>query len=247
MDLSRLSACFLMVALLAGGASCDKLGLGGGDPSAEAESDEEDAPKKKKKKKKGDDEDAPKAPTATAQLTFQAPTGQPTGPGVPLGPAPTQPAVASVDYFGVDAATIPTRFKEKFPQGARVLEVIVYPTYVFTNVQDSGQKTHVDRYQLREGLWREPEPVKLFGDLKTEADIAKVTFDPNEVAFSEVSKLAKDAIARLKVETPSVSHMVIKRPLPFDNEVRIRVFVNGPRSNGYVDYDKKGVFQKAHD
>ena len=123
----------------------------------------------------------------------------------------------------------------------------MYPTYVFTEVQDSGQKSHVDRYQLREGLWREPTPVKLTGKLKTEADIAKVTFDPNEVAFSEISKLAKDAIARLKVETPAVSHMVIHRPLPFDTEVSIRVFVTGPRGNGHVDYDKKGVFREAHE
>lgn len=233
-----------MIALLAGGASCDKLGLGGGGPSAKAESDEEEAPKKKKKK--GDDDETAKAPTAAPQVTFVAPTA-PTGPGVPLGPSPASPVAPSVDYFGVDAATIPARFKDKFPQGARALEVIVYPTYVFTNVQDNAQRSHVDRFQLREGLWREPTPVKLFGRMKTEADINAAVFDPNEVAFAQIPSLAKDAPARLKVETPSISHMVIDRPIPFDTEVRIRVFVRGPRGSGFVDYDKKGKFLKAHD
>ena len=165
-----------------------------------------------------------------------------------LNPSATAPPPAgAVDYFGADAAAIPARFKEKFPQGVRALEVIVYPDYIFTNVQDSAQKMHVDRYQLRDGRWREPTPVKLFGNLKTEADIAAVTFDPNEVAFAEISKLVKDAPARVKVETPSISHVTVKRGLPFEKEVLIRVFVTGPRGNGFVEYDKKGTFMKAHD
>jgi hypothetical protein len=246
MQTRALSAWFLLIALALGGSGCDKLGLGGGDPSAKAEADDDETPKKKKKKK-GDGEEAASPPTATAQLTFQAPTAQPTGPGVPLGPSPTQPAQPSADYFGVDAATISTRFKERFPQGARVLEINVYPSYVFTEVQDAAQRSHVDRYQLREGLWRDPTPVKLMGRKKTEEAINAAVFDVNEVALSELSKLAKDAPARLKVEGPTVSHIAIRRPLPFDKEVSIRVFVNGARSNGYVDYDKKGVFQKAHD
>jgi hypothetical protein len=239
----RKIASWLLVAAVLGafGASCDKLSGAGADTTATAESDDE-APKKKKKKKEDDEPAQP--PTA---VTFQAPTA-PTGPGgVPLGPAPVPTAQASVDYFGETAASIPGKFKERFPQGARALEVVVYPTYVFTNVQDAAQKTHVDRYQLREGLWREPTPVKLVGSEKSEADITAATFDPNEAAFADIPRITKDAIARLKVETPTISHVHISRPLPFDKEVRIRVFVNGPRSNGFVDYDKKGTFLKAHD
>jgi hypothetical protein len=166
---------------------------------------------------------------------------------LPLGPSPAPPSAGAVDYFGADAAAIPGRFKERFPQGVRALEVVVYPTYVISNVQDAAQKLHVDRYQLRDGRWQAPAPVQLFGDMKTEADIAAVTFDPNEVAFADIPKLVKDAPTHVKVETPSISHVIVERGLPFVKEVLIRVYVTGPRGSGFVEYDKKGTFMKAHD
>jgi len=238
------SSWLLAMSLLAVlGSSCDKLGGAGGDTTATTEADEE-APAKKKKKKKADDESA-----TPPVVTFQAPTGSPTGPGgIPLGPPPAPaPTQGAVDYFGDSAASIPAKFKERFPQGARALEVNLYPTYVFTNVQDQAQRTHVDRYQLRDGRWKDPEPVRLMGNTKTEADINAAVFDPSEVVFADIPKLIKDTLSRVKVESPTISHVSVKRPLPFDKEVTIKVFVNGPRSNGWADYDKKGTFIKAHD
>lgn len=247
MNPSKVGAWLLIVtAVLGAGGGCDKLKGQSGEATATADSDsaDEDAPKKKKTKR--EEREAP-TKTPKGEVTFDAPPASPSPGGVPLGPTPTAQTASSVDYFGANAATIPAKFKDRFPQGARALEIVVYKTYVFTEIQDAAQKLHVDRYQLREGLWRDPTPVKLIGPKQTEESIAAATFDPNEVVFAEIQNLAKDAPARLKVETPEVSHIMIRRPLPFEKDVRIRVFVTGPRSSGFVDYDKKGAFLKAHD
>ncbi len=235
--------------LAAGGAGCDQLKAGGATASAEPEEaadgeQAEEGTKKKRRKKKADPGPEETGPEPIAPSP-NAPTADPGGVPLPPAPAPAAP-VSAFNYFGDSAASIPAKFKERFPQGARVLEVNVQKTYVLSQVQDPNKKINVDKFTLREGLWREPEPVKLIGKA-TEESISAEVFDVNEVAFAELPRIASDVLARANVEQGEVSHFMIKRPLPFDKEVRIRVFVRGPRKNAWADYDKKGVFKKLSD
>ncbi|HTJ84045.1 MAG TPA: hypothetical protein VL400_20135 [Polyangiaceae bacterium] len=233
------------VFLLSLGAGCDKLKSlsGSATATAQAEDDEsagadesqessDDAPKKKPKKKKK------KAVADAAQ------TGSPALPA-PLTPSAQAPAQPAIDYFA-DATPIPAKLKATLGSSLRVYELTIYPTYSFAKIQDPKVPLHVDQYEVRDGKVGEPTPVKFVGKEPTAAELHDVTFDLDEPDWTQVPRMLDDAPKRIKVEGGAVTHVIVNRFLPFEKEVRFRVYVNGPRSGGgYVMYDVHGVMRKV--
>jgi hypothetical protein len=239
----------LAAAWLASAATgCDKLKSLSGSASAEAEESasaeesadsDEASPKKKGKGKKK--KAAKAADTAPVPVVPPPPTVAPTP------PAPTTPPAPALDYF-VDATSIPRKLKDKLGPTLRVYELNIYPTYSFAKLQDPRQPLHVDQYELRNGEVGPPTPVKFVGKEPTEVELKNVTFDLDEVDWAQVPQMVTDAPKRLaKIEEPSVTHISLKRPVPFTTEVRFRLFVDGPRAGGSVEYDAHGVMRKVYE
>ncbi len=114
--------------------------------------------------------------------------------------------------------------------------VAIYPEYMFVQAQDPAVPANLDEYQWR-GTLHDPEPVRLDG---TE-DFAAGLYPSDEVDWSSIPALVDEAVATLAIEEGAATHVIVQRPLPFSPETRIRVFVSGPRGDGYVDADASGT------
>jgi hypothetical protein len=153
-------------------------------------------------------------------------------------------ATAGPDLF-VDASSVPLKLKEKIKGPTRVLELLIYPQFSKAQIQDPAKKLNVDEYEYRNGAVDDGGPVKFIGNQPTEKDLAEVTFAIEDVDFSQVPRMVKDAPVQLGVDGGKVTHMMLKRPLPFEKEVRWRVYVSSERRDGSVEYDAKGVKKKV--
>ena len=191
------------------------------------------------------DKPLPDDPAAETSAPTQ-PT-QPTKPPAPESPAPRAAPTATADADGYvhDATSVPGKFKTKIGGPVRLLELTLYPGYVITQIQDPKKKENVDAYELRNGEVGDAEPVKFVGKTPTAKDLEGATFDAAAVDFAAVPKMAKDAVAQLKIDDGKVTHMLLKRPRPFGNDVRWRVYVNGARKSGSVEYDPAGHMKKV--
>jgi hypothetical protein len=147
------------------------------------------------------------------------------------------------DLF-LNATGVPTKFKEKVGGPVRALELILYPQFAKMQAQDPKKKENVDEYEYRNGSVDDPAPVKLMGDSDQKTLEANL-FSLDTVDFTAVPKMVQDATQRLNLEDGKVSHMILKRGLPFNKDVRWRVYVNGTRKNGSVEYDEKGNMKKV--
>lgn len=159
---------------------------------------------------------------------------------------PAQPggAKAGPDLFA-DASSVPAKFKEKIKGPTRILELLIYPQFSKAQIQDPAKKLNVDEYEYRNGAVDDGGPVKFIGNQPTEKDLAEVTFPIDDVDFTQVPKMVKDAPVQLGVDGGKVTHMILKRPLPFEKEVRWRVYVSSERRDGSVEYDARGAKKKV--
>ncbi len=236
--------------LVTGATGCDKLKELSGSASAEAE---ESAPAEESAEsdgapKKGNKGKAKKKKAAKAADTGPAPVEPPPPPIVPLPPAPTpppSPPAPAINYFA-DATGIPQKLKDRIGPTLRVYELTIYPTYSFAKIQDPAQPLHIDQYEVRDGNVGPATPVKFVGKEPTEIELKNVTFDLGEPDWAQVPRIIDDAPKHLGVEDPKVTHVTARRPLPFEREVRFRVYVDGPRAGGSVEYDVKGVMRKVY-
>ena len=158
-------------------------------------------------------------------------------PGGPVGNGP--------DLF-VDASSIPLKYKEKIKGPVRVMEILVYPAFAQAKIQDPNKKLNADEYEYRGGTVGDGGALKWIGTPPTEKDLEFQTFNIDEVDFSKVPTMVADAPKQLGYEGGKTTHMMLKRPLPFEKEVRWRVYVNGERKDGSVEFDAKGVFKKKY-
>ena len=72
------------------------------------------------------------------------------------------------------------------------------------------------------------------------------TFDLKEVDFAKLPKMIQEAPEKCEVPDGKVTHLIIKRPLPFSNKTSIRVYVNGERRDGNMEYNLDGTVKKVY-
>jgi hypothetical protein len=148
--------------------------------------------------------------------------------------------------FFLDASPIPTKFSAKVGGSAHFLELTVYPGYAIAQIQDPKKHENVDQYELRGGDVSNEGPVKFVGEQPTAKDLDFTCVDGATLDWTAVPKMVTDAPARLKIEEGKVSHAIFKRNLPFSKDAVWRVYVSGPRKDGSVEYDTKGVMRKVY-
>ena len=120
-------------------------------------------------------------------------------------------------------------------------QVVVYPEYMFVQAQDPAIPANIDEYQWR-GTLSEPTPVRLTGTEDFDAGL----YPSDEVDWSAIPALVEQAVATLGIEEGAATHVIVQRPLPFSPDTRMRVFVTGPRGDGYVDADASGTIYSVN-
>lgn len=146
-------------------------------------------------------------------------------------------------YF-TDPSSIPEKFKQAIGGPVRVLEMSVYDGYVMAQIQDPKVPLNVDAYELRGGVER-TGPVKFMSKQPTEKDLKAATFDIGEAAFAKIPEMVKDAMTQLGIDKGKVSHIMLKRQLPFSRDVSWRIYVSGERRDGSVEYKADGSLKKV--
>jgi hypothetical protein len=144
-----------------------------------------------------------------------------------------------------DAAGIPAAFKTKIGGPVHVLELHVYPDHVAAQIQDPKKHGNVDEYELRDGAVGDGEPVKFVGTTPSAKDLDEAVVDLAAVDLAGLPRMVKDATVQLKIDDGKVTHVILKRGRPFNNDVSFRVYVSGTRKDGSVEYDAAGKLKKV--
>lgn len=200
----------------------------------------------------GLDEEGPAAPTVSVQPTSEldrpttvppsavATTATPTA--APTSAAPTT-ATPVVDLFaGTQAAEVVAAVAAgRGADPLRILEFSFYPTYAFGQVQDPRIPQNVDRFPWRDGVLGSPEPVRLAGSGELEANL----FSSTEVDWTVIPALVASAPATAGIADGKVTHVIVKRALPFRPDIVLRVYVSNDRASGYVEADAKGNVERV--
>jgi hypothetical protein len=118
----------------------------------------------------------------------------------------------------------------------RALSVLVYPEYLTAQVQGPGAEQGLIEYRWV-GQLTPATPATTVPN----ADVAAALFGSDEVTWSAIPALIGAAPGAVSVEGGVVTHVDVKRSLPFSADIRIRVFVSGPGGDGFVDGDAAGA------
>ncbi|HEX4953498.1 MAG TPA: hypothetical protein VF017_08905 [Thermoanaerobaculia bacterium] len=150
---------------------------------------------------------------------------------------PAKPKAPPVNYFeGDHAAKAVAQLAEKLGAPIKALEISVYTDSVRLQVQDPNKLDNVDEYRVRNGVVGDPIPVRLFGGGNLEENL----YQASDVRFDLIPQLITRAGEEIDLEGEEITHVIVKRRLPFSRGVRIRVFVDGTRKSGSLDADSDG-------
>jgi hypothetical protein len=127
----------------------------------------------------------------------------------------------------------------------KALQLVVYAEYVHLRAQDPKDAESVHEYRYRDGSVGKPKPVRLTGK-SDQAALEKSLFSLDDVDFNKLPGMVEDAKKRFGSEKVEVSHIILKRPLPFATGVHWRVYVKSPSNSGSVQYDTAGKMTKEY-
>jgi len=123
----------------------------------------------------------------------------------------------------------------------KLLDLLVYDSYIMVKVQDPRKPENIDGYTYKEGSLGSPVPVKIMGNGKIEDNV----FPISEVNLAALPKLTEEIMGKLKdVEGGTMVGYSIDRGLPFDKEIGIMPLVNSSRKSITADADKNGKLVK---
>jgi hypothetical protein len=180
---------------------------------------------------------ASNAATAVATaVTFQpAPVADATTPSA----TPKQPSgpLVEEDYFA-DATRVKARYEKVLGKPIMAKQLVVYQYYALLEAQNPKNPDHVDSYKLWANKVERPEPVRLGSDKK---QLAQLLFSLDGVDFTLVPKLIKQALSELKIEEGKVTHVFLERDsLTAKRDPIWRVYVNGSRDSGFMEFSVTG-------
>lgn len=167
-------------------------------------------------------------------VTFQpAPlttsTAQAAVAGEPFGP------LVEEDYFA-DATRVKARYEKVLGKPIMARELVIYQYYANLQAQNPKNAQHVDSYKLWANKVERPEPVRLGSD---KSQLAQLLFSLDSVDFGLVSGLIKQALAELSIEEGKVTHVYLERDGAKRDPIW-RIYVNGSRDSGFVEFSAAG-------
>lgn len=188
----------------------------------------------------------PAAPVTVA-ATIAAPLPAPAPESVVAVTAPASGAIASGSVAAVpvadlwspegSAAVVAAYESALSGEPTRFLDLLIYDTYAFATAQDAAIPTHVDEYPFRNGAIGTSTPVELLGD----GDLESSLWSLADVDISQIPRLVAEAPGLTAIEEPEIVYVRIERSVFHDGfPVTMKVYLDGPRGSGYVEYDAAG-------
>jgi hypothetical protein len=170
------------------------------------------------------DIDCSNLPAGANCVTRQSPT-----PAVPTN---------SEDFFESDALSeFEAKMSEKIGGEVKVLDMSIYENNVKIQVQDPKKTENVDSYDYKNETISAPAPVRLYGGGNLEQNL----FNLKEVNLAKIPALVDEAREKSQeLEGAKVTHVVVKKDLPFSNKVKIRVYLSGTRKSAWLVADASG-------
>jgi len=124
----------------------------------------------------------------------------------------------------------------RFGNEARVLTLDVDPSRLLIQVEEPRGTGRLVQYQYRRGSFKGPESVELRGS----GNVSDNLFTLGAIKLTALPDLLGAAVEKVDPQDGRVRRLVVRRNLPDSEEVRIRVFVESPRRDGYLDADAEG-------
>lgn len=195
----------------------------------------------------------PEKPTAKDMSSFSfEPAPPPTSAGGfeadrEFKPAPNPgPAREPGDYFGEGLKTVLDKVKALRGTDLRTLEANVYPRYVVVEMRDPKDAAAAVDVRLEAGVAKDAGKALLLGPMKNEAELAKRTFDLGAVPWAKLSQIIADAPGKAGFPGRAVSHVSVRKFLPFDKDVMIRIYLSAEGGAGaHVVYDLTGTYAET--
>lgn len=116
------------------------------------------------------------------------------------------------------------------------LSLTVKSNKLVLQAQDRERPSRVVEYSYRRGRVSDPVPVELRGGGKLEENL----FPLSDVKLDHIEALTRAAIEQVDPQDGKVREVVVRRNLPIDHSVQIRVYVDSPRRNGSLDATQDG-------
>ena len=119
---------------------------------------------------------------------------------------------------------------------AGVLSLELCPERATIQVQEATDRHRVVQYEWKNGRLFGPTPVQLRGKGELESNL----FPLSAVDFDTVPALVDSAIERVDAAHGKVDRILVRRNLPADEGIGMRVYVDSPIRDGHVDADARG-------
>lgn len=181
--------------------------------------------------------------SVTTPITFSPPA-------TPAGADTSSPAAAAEqsgprveqDYFA-DATRVKARYETVLKKPIMAKELVIYQYYATLEAQSAKNPEHVDSYKLWANKVERPEAVRLGADKRA---LGQILFSLDSVNFALAPKLIKQALSELKIEEGKVTHLYLERDgSSAQREPIWRVYVNGSRESGFVEFSLAGETRRV--
>lgn len=226
-------ASFMVVAGACGGSTTE---TGAGAPSTPVTAKSSNTPTTETIKGGGETSPGTDKPTITIKPGNTTTTAKST-------PATTTKKVVGPEFVGAAA----TAFQDELGD-FKALEMTIHPDQprARVQVQDPAKPANVDEYEFTGTKVSSPSPVTLRGDGDLEANL----FLASTIAWDQIPALMDQAVAEIGPLEGStgVTHLIIKKNLPFDEDTVINIYVDGGSrsSGGYVSFLNDGTLKRVY-
>jgi hypothetical protein len=151
--------------------------------------------------------------------------------------ASAEPAASGLSLLGPEPlASAKLAIDDTLGPTVKVLELRAYPDHWVIQAEDPERPGRLFQLEYRDGRLGAPLEMTLRGP----GELGENLFFLSEVSLAELPTLADKARKSVDPEDGVVDYVLVRRALPFDTDVRLRVFVKSPRRDGYLDADRTG-------
>ena len=121
-------------------------------------------------------------------------------------------------------------FQEAAGRATPTVEVSLYPTYAFLQVQDQDHPQRTLDWAWREGDLEGPESTEPFPGTDLDAE----TFPLGAPNWDALPRLVANAPERAGLPRGEVTHVIVTSDAPFSNRFLFRIYVTAPNGSDYV-------------
>lgn len=144
---------------------------------------------------------------------------------------------SSVSLYSEDALErVSSEIRQRIGEAVSVLELELTQNRARLQVEAPTRPGNVVQYEWDGRELHGPIPVELRGSGALETNL----FPLSAVDLEQIPDLVKTAVERVDKDHGTVARVVVRRNLPVDEAVGIRVYVESPIRSSHVDADARG-------